>query len=293
MEKLVIALGGNALTTKNQKGTYKELTKNINKTCKALAKINKNLLIVSGSGPQVGALLLQNELAKHKVPKMPLDVLDAELEGELGYLIGQSLLNYSKKPVATIITQVLVDKKDPAFKNPTKPIGPFYKKKLGKNYKQDSGRGYRRVVPSPHPIDIIEGEAIKKLLKTTNVIAAGGGGIPVYKKKGNLKGLEAVIDKDWAAALLAKKIKTKELLILTTVPQVYTNFGKPNQHPIKQMNRKKAKEYFKEGHFLEGSMKPKIEASIEFLKKGKKVTITDIQNIEKALKGKAGTIITR
>tara|TARA_Y100000310_G_C20581578_1_gene763272 strand:+ start:99 stop:977 length:879 start_codon:yes stop_codon:yes gene_type:complete len=292
MDKLVIALGGNALTTKNQKGTYKELTTNINKTCKSLAKINKNILIVSGSGPQVGALLLQNELAKHKVPKMPLDVLDAELEGELGYLISQSFLNYSKKPIATVITQVLVDKKDPAFKNPSKPIGPFYKTKK-KGYKQDAGRGYRRVVPSPKPIDIIEGKTIKKLIKTTNVIAAGGGGIPVYKTKGKLKGLEAVIDKDKAASLLAKKIKAKELLILTTVPQVYTNFGKPNQHPIKQMNRKQAQIYLKQGHFLPGSMKPKIEASIEFLKKGKKVTITNIQNIEKALKGRAGTIITK
>ena len=303
----VVALGGNALTTKKEKGSYNELIKNINKSCSCVANLAKNnkLVVVSGSGPQIGAILLQNELAKNRVPTMPLDVLDAELEGELGYLIQQTLRNILakkniRKSVVAILTQVLVNKKDNAFKNPTKFVGPFYSlsqvKKLKKEFviKKDSNRGYRRVVPSPMPLKIIEGSVIKKLVKDNIVIAAGGGGIPVYKKDNILHGVEAVIDKDLASYVLARDIGADYLFILTGVDKVYLSYGKKNQKGLNKVKLKDLKRYYKEGHFPAGSMGPKIEACINFLSnKGRKVIITNIKNIEKAINGKAGTIIER
>ena len=218
--KIVIALGGNALTLKNQRGTFKQLEKNIKQSCKFLIPLIKkhDLIIVSGSGPQIGSLILQNEVSKSKVPMMPIDVLDAELEGELGYLINKDLsneLNKNKinKEVVTILNQVIVDKNDKAFKNPTKPIGPFYTKKqaikLRKKYKiKEVIGGYRRVIASPKPLKVRNANIINKLIKNeVIVVAAGGGGIPVYKDKNNkLIGFEDVIDKDLTAACLAKDI---------------------------------------------------------------------------------------
>ena len=308
---IVIALGGNSLTKEKQIGTYRELTRNIRRTCRVLVLLTKeyNLIIVSGSGPQIGALLLQNELSKSRIPKMPLDVLDAELEGELGYLINQNLLNELrknkiKKNIVTIITQVLVSKKDPAFKNPTKFIGSFYTKKQAQGLtkkgfivKEDQGRGYRRVVSSPKPIKILELESIKKLVSQGNiVIAAGGGGIPVIlDNKKNLKGVEAVIDKDLASSCLARSIKADIMLILTGIPKVAINFKKKNQRYLDKLNIKTALFYYKQGQFPPGSMGPKIEAAIDFVKSGKrkKIIITNPENAVNALKGKTGTLIVK
>ena len=305
----VIALGGNALITRKERGTYNELVGNIQKTCKFLASLSRKseIAIVSGSGPQIGGLLLQNELARYKVPSMPLDVLDAELEGELGYLLSQHLINELRKnkirkSVATLITQVSVNKNDKAFKKPSKPIGPFYTKKQAENLKKkgyaminDAGRGYRRVVASPKPIKIIEADIIRKLIKlNTVVIACGGGGIPVVTKNNKLNGVEGVIDKDLASACLAKEIKASLLLILTSVPFVYLDYNKKNQKAIRKMNVNDAKKYLKENHFGVGSMKPKIEAAVDFLiHGGKKVIITNSEHANEALIGKYGTTIVR
>lgn len=308
MKRIVIALGGNALSSSG-KVSYEELLASIQKTAELLGILVKKkyeIVLVFGSGPQVGALIIQNELAKKSVAPMPLDVLDAEIQGEVGYLLEQALQNVLrkskiKKPVVNVLTQVRVAKSDPAFKNPTKPIGPFLTmqraeelRKEGNKVKEDSGRGYRKVVPSPQPVDIEEIEIIKALVKKAVVIAAGGGGIPVIKEKGRIKGIEAVIDKDRAAALLATAIKANEFIILTSVPCVYQNYGKKKQTALQKITSKQAKEYMKEGNFPEGSMGPKIEAAIRFLEKGgKKVIITSPKEIAKALKGREGTTIIR
>ena len=309
MKIAVIALGGNALTRKGDKGTYQELKNNIGKSMKFLIPILKKYktVIVSGSGPQIGSIILKNEIAKNKVPQMPLHVLDAQLEGELGYLIEQSLMNELNKhklqiPVVTTLNQVLVDKKDKAFTYPTKPVGPYYMlkeaiklRKKGYDMKNDAGKGFRRIVASPKPIKIIEADIIKTLLKSgTIVISTGGGGIPVYLEKSSLKGVDAVIDKDRASSCLAKSINANLLFILTDISKVYLNYKKKNQVELKKVKLKDIKWYLEEGHFLEGSMKPKIEAAIEFLENsGEKVIITSPESLSKALNGKDGTIITR
>ncbi len=308
---ILIALGGNAIIKKGEKETYSNLIKNIKNTCKNLIPIIKdnNIVVSFGNGPEIGEILLQNELAKKKVPEMPLDVLGAESQGLIGYPLEEQLLNELRKnklkrDIATILTQTLVSKKDPAFKNPTKFIGPFYNKKRalklikkGMKIKEDQGRGYRRVVPSPKPIRIIEAESIKRLIKQNIiVIAAGGGGIPVIRdNKGNLRGIEAVIDKDYASSCLAKAIKADLMLILTEVHKVPINFKKKNQKFLDKLNIKTANYYMKQGQFPPGNMGPKIEAAIDFVKigKGKKVIITNPENALKSLKGKAGTLITK
>jgi carbamate kinase len=252
----------------------------------------------------VGALIVQNELAKKQISPMPLDVLDAEVQGELGYLLEQALQNAmrkekQKKAVVSVLTQVIVDKKDPAFREPSKPVGSFLNKKQaallekqGIAVREDAGRGWRKVVPSPLPKKIDEAEVIKKIVKEAIVIACGGGGIPVIEEKGMLKGVEAVIDKDHAAALLANTIGAETLLIITSVPSVYLNYKTKNQRPIKQMHKAAAKQYLAESHFLPGSMQPKIEAAIRFLERGgKQVIITSPAKIKDALAGKSGTRI--
>ncbi|MBI2671979.1 carbamate kinase [Candidatus Woesearchaeota archaeon] len=306
--KIIIALGGNALIKKGEKETYSNLLKNIKKTCSSIIPFIKNnkVVITHGSGPQIGNLLLQNEIARKKVPEMPLDVLNAESEGLIGYLLQEQLSNEihkrkMHKNVVTLLTEVLVSKNDPAFKNPTKFIGPFYTKKQAiklKNkfiIKKDSNRGYRRVVASPKPIKIIEGSLIKELVNSGHiVIAAGGGGIPVASKNKRLTGVKCVIDKDLASSCLAKEIKADLLLILTDVDKVYLNYGKKNQKGLSRLNLRDAKKYLKEGHFAAGSMKPKIEASIDFVEHGgKKVIISGINSVEKALKGNNRTIIKK
>lgn len=296
MKVAVIALGGNAILKSNEKGTFRQQLKNIDKTVKQLRLLLKKyrLVITHGNGPQVGNLLLQQEKSKQKIPPMPLDVCGAMTQGQIGYFLQMSLRNQLKKPVTTVVTQILVDKKDPAFKKPTKPIGPAYSKKIFKNMMKEE-EGWRKVVPSPKPKKIIEIDGIKNLVKKgVIVIACGGGGIPVVLKKRKLTGIEAVIDKDYASQKLATELKAETLILLTDIDHVYLNYDKKNQKPLKKITVKEAIKYLKQGQFWEGSMKPKIEASIEFLRKGgKKIIITELLSLEKALKNKAGTIITR
>ncbi|MBI2106467.1 carbamate kinase [Candidatus Woesearchaeota archaeon] len=304
---IVIALGGNALLQKGEEETASNLIKNIKEACKNIAPIAKhyNIVISHGNGSEIGYLLLQNEIARNKIAPMPLDILGAESQGLIGYPLEEQLLNELrrnkiKKNIVTILTQVLVSKNDSAFKNPTKFIGPFYIKeqylKLKKKYliKEDFGRGYRRVVPSPKPIKILEAEIIKNLVKKNSIIiAGGGGGIPVVNRNGNLEGVEGVIDKDWTSSCLAKIVNADTLLILTGVDKVCLNFSKPNQTKVSRITVQEAKKYLNDEQFPPGNMGPKIEAAIDFLKKGEKAIITDIKNAEKALNGKAGTLITR
>jgi carbamate kinase len=311
---IVVALGGNALAPKGGRGTVKETFAQLRGVAPMLADLAKkhSVAIVHGSGPQVGRLLLQNELTKKRIPQLPLDVLDAEVQGQLGYLIEQALLNelhrqHVKRNVVTVITRIVVDKKDLAFKNPTKPIGPFYPKMVAKVlqrqrndvYKEDAGRGWRRVVASPEPKRVVEADVIKSLVKrNVIVITAGGGGIPIVKRKKNGKnmfaGVSAVIDKDGAAALIGNCVNAKLLLIITTVDAVYRDFNTKNQKALRKIHLKEAKAFLKKGEFSEGSMAPKIRAAIRFIQKGgKKVVVTDIAHIKKALQGKAGTTIVK
>lgn len=294
---LVIALGGNALIKKGQRGTAEEQLKNLRTPIEQIARISANykVVITHGNGPQVGNLLLQQESCK-KVPKMPLEILVAQTQGQIGYMIestlDEALMRLGiDKLFLTVITYVKVNPKDPALKNPTKPIGPAYKSPRQGFVK--TAKGYRRVVPSPKPVKIYQWREIKKLLESDFiVIACGGGGIPVIKKGKNIVGVEAVIDKDLASAKLAEQLKADTLLIVTDVKRVALNFGKPNQKYINRMSIEEAKKYLDEGQFPPGSMGPKVQAAINFLNAGgKRVIICGLNDIEKALEGKAGTQI--
>ena len=303
---IVLALGGNALIKDTDKPSLEIQFKNAGEVVKEILALSKSndIVISHGNGPQVGNILLQVEAGAGIAYKIPLEVCVAESQGEIGYVIEQTLRNYNKKaPVISILTQVLVSSSDPAFHNPTKFIGPFYNEiqahdltNKGFIIKKDANRGFRRVVPSPQPLKILEAKAIQDIVKKHNIaIAVGGGGIPVTQEKGKLKGIEAVIDKDLASSCLANSIKADYLIMLTGIPLVYINFGKPAQTGIPKMNIAMVKKYMKEGQFPPGSMGPKMLAAIQFLEKNKKgkVIITDFKNLKKALKGKAGTIITR
>jgi carbamate kinase len=294
MKKLaVIALGGNALIRPNEKGTYQEQINNVSKTCDSIANLLKedyNLVIAHGNGPQVGNILLQNEAGekKYKVEKMPLDYCVAQTQGSIGYLIDQCLTNTLgrrgiNRKIVTLLTQVLVRHDDEGFLNPTKPIGPYYKKEeaesyikeTGAKFKEDpKGNGYRKVVASPKPNKIENIELIENLANEGYVvITVGGGGIPVTNDNGHLKGVEAVIDKDLASALTAVKIKADEFYILTDVPKVYINFHKDGELALNTLTVKEAEEYLEQGQFAEGSMAPKIRAAIFFVKNGGKECI--------------------
>lgn len=312
MKKLIVlALGGNALLKPGERGSAQEQIRNANRTCRYLLPILKNdqleLIITHGNGPQVGNILLQNEAAQHLVPAMPLDVCVADSEGNMGYILQQAVLNALRRHsvrryVVTMITQVLVATNDSSLVKPTKPIGPFFnrtkarelKKRHGWKMIEDSGRGFRRVVPSPKPLKIIQRLMIKDLVKAGHiVIAVGGGGIPIKKNaKGDYEGIEAVVDKDLASSLLACETKASVLIMLTSVPCVYLNYGKRNKQPIRQMSLTQAKKYLAEGHFGTGSMAPKIEAAIQYLRRiDGKVIITSDDKLQAALKGQAGTKI--
>ena len=285
MKIAVVALGGNALQPPEEKWTYESLEKNIEKTVLNLKPlVSKFQLVLShGNGPEVGNLLIQQQYAK--VPAMPLDVCDAMTQGQIGYLLQKSIKNILKKRAVTVVTQIEVDKNDKAFQNPTKPIGPYYKEKIERQMIKEP-EGWRKVVASPKPKRIIEINEIKTLIKQgCIVIACGGGGIPVADGKG----MEAVIDKDYATQLLASQLEADLLIFLTDIDSVYLNYGTKKPIAIRKLSIKEARKYMK--HFKEGSMKPKIEASIEFLKKGKKVIITKPELLDKALEGKAGTVI--
>ncbi len=291
----VVAFGGNAMLRDSEVGTIKQQEKHTYDTCINLLKLIEDgygIVITHGNGPQVGNIMLRNDAGynTYKIPKMPLDICVADSQGGIGYMIERQMKNILtehkiRKNVITIVTQVIVDINDPAFKEPTKPIGAFYLKeeaellsKANSNliFKEDSGkRGWRRVVPSPKPQDILNHKIIKDLSKKGNiVIAAGGGGVPVYKDENkNLQGVEAVIDKDLASALLAREIGAEAFFILTDVPKVYLNFKKPDQKELNKVTVAKAEKYFAEGQFATGSMGPKILAAIDFVKNGGKETI--------------------
>lgn len=312
-KRIVVALGGNAILRPGQKGTYKEQLENVKNTTLQIANMVKEgyeVVITHGNGPQVGAVLLQNEGGEklYNVPSMPMDVCGAETQGFIGYMIQQSLLNEFikndiKKSVTTVVTQVLVSKDDPAFSNPTKPVGPFYskeeaekrqKEKPDEVWIEDSGRGYRRVVPSPDPKAIIEKDVVNCLISNGNiVIASGGGGIPVIKEDdGTYRGVEAVIDKDLAGEKLAQEVDADILLILTDVPNVYINYRKENEKALGEIKASEMEEYQKEGHFKAGSMGPKVKAALRFVKNGGKMAIiTALEKAVDALEGKAGTRI--
>jgi carbamate kinase len=310
-EIIVIALGGNAILQANEKGTYQEQVNNVKKAVAEIVKLIKEgyrVLLTHGNGPQVGNLYIQNSLAGEVVPPMPLDACSAKSQGLLGYFIQQAMENELERnnidlPVCTLVTQVLVAADDPAFKNPTKPIGPFHNKKEAEFLmqktpfimKEDSNRRWRRVVPSPRPIGIVEKEIIKKNIDNGYIIvASGGGGIPVIKDGKEIIGVEAVIDKDLSACCLAIDIKANILLILTDIEKVALNYNTPKQKWIDEMDIGEAKKYLSEGHFREGSMKPKIEASIDFLEQGgEKSIIGALFSANAAIKGKSGTTVTR
>ncbi|MCD6135410.1 carbamate kinase [Candidatus Bipolaricaulota bacterium] len=309
----VIALGGNAILQPGQRGTFAEQMKNVETTCQQLAQMVESgkykIIITHGNGPQVGNILLQNETAKDVAAPMPLYVCGAESQGLIGYMMQQTLHNLlvdkgkGDIPIATVVTQVVVDKDDQAFQNPSKPVGPFYSeeeaKKLqqekGYHIKEDAGRGWRRVVPSPDPIQIFEKDAVRQLVEARSiVIASGGGGIPVVKEGEKLVGVDAVIDKDLAGERLAVDVEAKIFLILTDVDQVKLNYKTPQEKGLSQITVEEAKKYHAEGHFAKGSMEPKVRAAIRFIEAGgERAVITSLDKAVDALDGKAGTTITK
>ncbi len=309
MKKAVIALGGNAIAATGKEDIHQQFA-NTRKSLEGIVELIEegyNLAISHGNGPQVGNALLRVERTAEDIPAIPLGVIVADTEGGMGYMIEQSLLNRLRsigieREVATIVTQVVVDPDDPSIKNPTKFIGPFYTKKQAEDLiinfdwiiKDDSGRGFRRVVPSPTPLRIVNRRIIQELVdQGVVVIAAGGGGIPVYVEiDGSYEGIDAVIDKDRACAVLARDIKAQTFLLLTNVDYVYLNYNTPRQEIIKELTVSQASKYLAQGQFPAGSMGPKIEAAISFLEcGGKEVIITSMDKAKHALLGKAGTKI--
>ncbi|OGW63115.1 MAG: carbamate kinase [Nitrospirae bacterium RBG_16_64_22] len=307
MKRLVVALGGHALIRPGERGTIDQQFAHMREAVAPAARLIRRgyqVVFTHGNGPIVGTLLLQTEAAPERAAPMPLYVCDAESQGEIGLLIQQTLENEigPDLPIAAVVTQVLVDPADPAFSKPTKPVGPFYAEEearalaadRGWTIREDAGRGWRRAVPSPRPLRIVEEEVIRRMVEAgIAVIAAGGGGIPVIRSEtGLLRGVDAVIDKDLTAALLGRAVGASALLIGTTVEQVCTEYGKPNEVPIGAMTVKRARSYLEAGEFAPGSMGPKIEAAIAFLESGgRMVVITTPDKIEAGLEGKAGTRI--
>ncbi len=310
-EKIVVALGGNALQSGKAEPTAEAQLQVVRNTCERIADISDmgyEVAVVHGNGPQVGRILLASETAKDVTPAMPFDVCGAMSQGYIGYHLQQALkyaLNKRNKniPVATIATQMVVEANDPGFKNPTKPIGPFYseeeakalQEEKGYTMKEDAGRGWRRVVASPIPRKIVEIESVKQLWDSTIVITCGGGGIPVIENwDGSLEGVAAVIDKDFAAELLAEQVDADVLMILTEVEKVAINFNKPDQQNLSHMSLKEAAQYCDEGQFAPGSMLPKVQACMKFVRAypNKKAIITSLDKAIDALEGKTGTVIS-
>ena len=307
MAKIVIALGGNALGN-----TPEEQLKLITGTATSIVDLieqGNDVVIAHGNGPQVGMINLGMSTAAEAgaiKAAMPFPECGAMSQGYIGYHLQNGIHNEMQKRginkcVATVVTQVLVDEKDPAFQKPSKPIGAFYTKKQaekiheekGYTMVEDAGRGYRQVVPSPKPVDVIEKEAVKTLISAGHVvITVGGGGIPVIEKDGKLVGTPAVIDKDFASAKLAELIDADMLIILTAVDRVAINWGKPDQKSLEHMTVAEAEQYCKEGHFAPGSMLPKVQAAISFAKSGHKTIIASLENAKDAIVGKSGTAVT-
>ncbi|MEN0616234.1 carbamate kinase [Klebsiella indica] len=308
--KIVIALGGNALQSKDSAPTAEAQLSVIKQTCERIADIRLqgyDIILVHGNGPQIGRIILACEAAKDVVPPMPFDVCGAMSQGYIGYHLQQSLryaLNQRgcKTEVVTLATQVLVARNDPAFLVPSKPIGPFYSqheaevltREKGYIMREDAGRGCRRVVGSPLPQRIVEIDAIKKMAETAIVITCGGGGIPVIENTdGSLEGVAAVIDKDFAAELLAEELNADILLILTEVERVAINFNTPQQRDLSRLTLVRANRYIKEGHFSPGSMLPKIQAALKFVHRypKRRAIITSLDKALQALEGKTGTTV--
>lgn len=303
MNKLaVVAFGGNALLRSDQKGTISEQEANVYETCTYLLDLIKagyDIVIGHGNGPQVGNVLLQHEAGEKTfgIPKLPIDVCVAETQGSIGYMIEQQLRNVlykadMERDIITIITQVLVDNEDQAFKNPTKPIGPYYSKEeadvlskeKGDQFAEDPrGRGFRKVVASPRPVRINNRKSIEKIARDGQiVVTVGGGGIPVHYVDGKrLEGIDAVIDKDLASSMLASQIRADEFYILTDVSKVYIHFNTPKQKALDRITVKEAKQYLADGQFTEGSMAPKVRAAIEFIENGgKRCIITQASDLD-------------
>ena len=308
----VVAFGGNALLRPEDRGTQEEQIARAKQAARWLAEIVRHdykLIVVHGNGPQVGNILVQAEEASTKIPPQSLDVCVAQTEGSMGFLLQQAIRNRLDSigiggDVATILTEVEVDSADPAFKRPTKPIGPFFtryraealERDLGWTMREDAGRGWRHVVPSPRPLRILNIETIVHMLESAAVvIAAGGGGIPVVRgRDSQWRGVEAVIDKDFSSSLLASELKAEMYVVLTGVAKVALDFEKPSQRTVDRLTVSEAQRHLAEGQFPAGSMGPKIEAAIQFVTRGgKQVLITDVEHLRDALAGREGTLILR
>jgi carbamate kinase len=307
----VLAIGGNSLIKDKNHIALSSQYEAVQETSKYIAELiakGLSMVITHGNGPQVGFLYRRGELARPELPLIPLDICGADTQGAIGYMIQKALLNEFRergivKKVTVVVTQTVVDRDDPSFGRPTKPIGSFMseeealanKKEFGWQVVEDAGRGFRRVVPSPIPREIIELDVIKLLVESGYiVVAAGGGGIPVIRnEQGDLEGVEAVIDKDLGSSLLARNLGADTFIISTAIDSVYLDFGKENQRPIRRGTLPEIRRYLAEGHFKPGSMKPKIEAIIQFLENGgEKAIITTPENVLRTVKGEAGTTIT-
>lgn len=307
---IIVSIGGNALIRRGETGTIEEQFSNADSACEVIAALSSNgagIIITHGNGPVVGNIVIKNEAAKNILPPMPLYVCDADSEGEIGFVIQQALYNrlhaiHKIQDVVTVVTQTVVDPQDPAFKNPAKPIGPYYTaeearvlaEQKGWAVVQDSFRGFRRVVPSPRPVRIVEADVIKRMAGSgIIVIAAGGGGVPVVESPdGTLHGIDAVVDKDLATSLLARQTGAQIFINLTQIDRVYLDYGTADEKGCAELGVEDAKKYLAQGQFAPGSMGPKIEAAIEFLEHGgAEVLITAPELLSEALKGRAGTRI--
>jgi carbamate kinase len=309
MKTMLLAVGGNSLIRAGEKGTIAEQRANAQRTAAEIAKLVRDgyrIVLTHGNGPQVGAALLRSERGASQVPGQPLDVCDASTQGEIGYLLQQSLDTELRRaglrvPVVTVVTQVVVALDDPAMRQPTKPIGPFYshadaeerRSRFGWEIVEDAARGYRRVVPSPEPVEILELDVIRDLVgQGVLVIACGGGGIPVAWKDGRLQGVEAVIDKDRASALLASRLDVDLFVISTDTDYVYLDYKKPTQRPLISASPGALQEYAGAGHFPPGNMGPKIESALRFVtREGREAIITSAEDLCRAVAGFAGTHI--
>jgi carbamate kinase len=307
MTTVVLAIGGNSLIRPGEAGTVSGQAANARRIAAEVVRLVRQgyrIVLTHGNGPQVGAELLLSERAAGQIPAHPLDFCDASTQGEMGYLLQQALENEMsheglRVPVVTIVTQCVVSLDDPAMSHPTKPVGPFYNEAEAEERRrmfcwtilEDAHRGYRRVVPSPQPLEIVELEAIERLVRSgVLVIACGGGGIPVARVEGGLKGVEAVIDKDRTSALLASKLRAELFLIATDTDFVYLNYGKPSQQPLHRIDKAQLEAWSRTGQFAPGSMGPKIEAVLEFLRSGgREAIVTRCDSIAAAVEGAAGT----
>jgi carbamate kinase len=299
---LVIALGGNALIRAGERGTAAEQLAALRVTCAAIKPLlaEGEVVVTHGNGPQVGNELLRHERAADEVPPLPLYLAVAQTQAEIGALIEAELAPVAGRPVACLLTHVRVAEDDPAFGRPTKPVGPFYsqeeagalERERGWRLVQDSGRGFRRVVPSPAPLEVVEVDSVRALLRSGAIaVVCGGGGIPVVSHNGKLKGVDAVIDKDRASALLARELGAELLVILTEVPAVYRGFGTPEQQELRELSVAEAEALLPE--LAEGSMRPKVEAAIEVARAGGETLITSTEALPRALEGNGGTRVTQ